>query len=775
MGARTSVGEGRGVARYAWNEGSTKTMLQQNSPEVQPEFGRRRQWVIRALRGHTALLKALGNAAWPFADILLRLWIAQGFLASGVHQMMAASAATMLAHPEPVLSWLSPGGATGAVNVVQIGGGILLVVGLFTRSAAVGMMLLALVGHFAGNASDRQLLTGVLLGWYVCVGAGPLSLDQLLGGLARSAVPFASALLRVGERVRARGSPAYLVALRVWLALGLAMAAIWPRGELPARALQAAIQVLPYACAQPLPRAVALLAAPMLAAGVATRYLAIGLIVHASVGAMMGLGFTGELYWVLALVLLAFHGSGSWSVDRAFRVRLRQRYPEIIGLPPFALTDVPHVVIVGAGFGGLSCATALRGLPVRVTLIDRANHHVFQPLLYQVATAALSPGDIAAPVRPLFRDSFNIEVLFGTVTGVDASSREVQLGGKRVSYDYLVLATGATHGYFGQDAWREHAPGLKRIEDATEIRRRLLMAFEYAEATEDPAERAALLTFLIVGGGPTGVELAGAIAELTRYGMHKDFRRFDPASARIILVQAGARVLPTFPERLSLIAKRSLEQLGVDVRTDCRVECVDGAGARINGEPIAARTVLWAAGVVASAAGRWLGALTDAAGRIKVDADLRVPGYARVYAIGDTAASEGWKGKPVPGLAPAAKQGGRYVAAHIMAHVSGANIPPPFVYRHAGSLATIGRKAAVVDFGHLQLWGAPAWWLWGLVHVGLLVGARNRIATLVNWFWAYLTFSSAVRLITGYAVGTAEEETRDTVPLEPIRGVSVTR
>ena len=775
MAARISLTERPRVARWPWNEGSTTSMLQRNSPRVQEGFGRRRQWIIRALRAHAALLNSLGIATWPFADILLRLWIAEGFLASGMHRMMATSAGTMLAQPEPVLSWLSPAGAAHAVNMVEIGGGILLIAGLFTRTAAGGMMLLALVGHFAGNASDRQPLTGVLLGWYVCVGAGALSLDQLLAGLARSAVPFAAVLLRIGERVRARGSPAYLLALRVWLAFGLAIAGLLPGGHLPARALHAVIEVVPYASASSLPRAAAPIVAALLAAGVATRYVAAGLILEASVGAMMGLGSAGELYWVLALVLLAFHGSGSWSVDRAFRARLRQRYPEIAGLPAFALADVPHVVIVGAGFGGLSCATALRGLPVRVTLIDRANHHVFQPLLYQVATAALSPGDIAAPVRPLFRDSFNIEVLFGTVTGIDASAHEVQLGGKRVGYDYLVLATGATHGYFGQDAWREHAPGLKRIEDATEIRRRLLMAFEYAEATEDPAERAALLTFLIIGGGPTGVELAGAIAELTRYGMHKDFRRFDPASARIILVQAGSRVLPTFPQRLSLFARQSLEQLGVDVRTDCRVEFVDGAGARINGEPIAARTVLWAAGVVASPAGRWLGALTDAAGRIKVDADLGVPGYAEVYAIGDTAASNAWDGKAVPGLAPAAKQGGRYVAAHIMARVSGECEPPPFAYRHAGSLATIGRKAAVVHLGHLQLWGSPAWWLWGLVHVGLLVGVRNRLATLVNWFWAYLTFSSAVRLITGYAVGTAEEGTRDTVPPEPARDASIVR
>jgi putative oxidoreductase len=323
------------------------------------------------------------------------------------------------------------------------------------------------------------------------------------------------------------------------------------------------------------------------------------------------------------------------------------------------------------------------------------------------------------------------------------------VGDKRVPYDYLVLATGATHSYFGRDDWRPFAPGLKRVEDATEIRRRLLTAFEKAEATGDDAERRALLTFLIVGGGPTGVELAGAIAELARYGMEKEFRRFDPASTRVVLVQSGPRVLPTFPERLSAIARQSLESLGVEVLVGSRVEQIDADGVGVSGTRIAARTVLWAAGVVASPAARWLGAAADSAGRAKVESDLTVTGLHNVYAIGDTAASAAWNGQPVPGLAPAAKQGGTYVARHIRARINGAPPPKPFAYRHLGSLATIGRKAAVVDFGRVKLWGAPAWWLWGLVHVGLLVGARNRVSTMVNWFWSYLTFRSAIRLITG--------------------------
>jgi NADH dehydrogenase/putative oxidoreductase len=406
-------------------------------------------------------------------------------------------------------------------------------------------------------------------------------------------------------------------------------------------------------------------------------------------------------------------------------------------------------VIVGAGFGGIACAAGLRRARVAVTLIDRANFHLFQPLLYQVATAALSPADIAMPVRPLFREAFNTRVLLGTVTAVDHERRCVAVDGRELGYDYLVLATGATHGYFGRDEWQANAPGLKRIEDATEIRRRILTAFERAESAEDPAEREALLTFLIVGGGPTGVELAGAIAELARHGMEKEFRSFDPAQARVILVQSGPRVLPAFDESLSQVARQSLERLGVEVRTDSRVEHIDAEGVRVSGELIRSRTVLWAAGVVASPAARWLSAPADRAGRVVVDERLAVPGMAGVFAIGDTAASSAWNGEPVPGLAPAAKQAGAYVARSIRATVEGRPAPPPFRYRHLGNLATIGRKAAVVSFGGLRLWGAPAWWLWGLVHVGFLVGVRNRLATLVNWFWAYLTFRVAVRLITG--------------------------
>jgi putative oxidoreductase len=366
-----------------------------------------------------------------------------------------------------------------------------------------------------------------------------------------------------------------------------------------------------------------------------------------------------------------------------------------------------------------------------------------------VATAALSPGDIAAPVRPLFRDSLDTRILLGQVSGVDTSTQVVMVGNTEIPYDFLVLATGATHSYFGKDHWAPFAPGLKRVEDAIEIRRRILVAFERAEASGDPVEREALLTFLIVGGGPTGVELAGAIAELARFGMDKEFRSFDPADARVILVQSAPRLLPTFPETLAAIARRALEKLNVEVQTGSRVEAIDADGVTVSGARIVAKTVLWAAGVTASPAAKWLGAAADNAGRVKVAADLSVPGHPNVYAIGDTAASDAWKGQAVPGLAPAAKQGGVYVARQIRAKLDGRAAPPGFAYRHLGNLATIGRKAAVADFGFVKLWGAPAWWLWGIVHVGSLLGIRNRVATMVNWFWAYLTYRGGIRLITG--------------------------
>ena len=408
----------------------------------------------------------------------------------------------------------------------------------------------------------------------------------------------------------------------------------------------------------------------------------------------------------------------------------------------------PQVVIVGAGFGGLEAAKALNRVAVDVIVVDRQNHHCFQPLLYQVATAALSPAEIAWPIRHILRQQRNATVLMAEVSGIDLAGRFVHTGAGPISYDYLVIATGATHSYFGRDDWADFAPGLKRIEDATRIRRSILLAFEQAELARDEAERQRLLTFVIVGGGATGVEMAGAIAEIARQTLAKDFRRIDPRSSRIILLEAGPRVLPTLPEDLSRYAERTLTRMGVDVRTSTRVTNCDRRGVDLDRGRIDAGTVIWAAGVVASPAARWLGAEHDRAGRVLVRPDLSLPNHPEVFVIGDAAGIHDQTGAMVPGVAPAAKQMGRYVGRVIAARVDDTPSPPPFRYRSFGDLATIGRRAAVVNFGYLRLKGFVGWLFWSLVHIYFLIGVKNRFIVAFTWLWDYLTFHRGARLIT---------------------------
>jgi len=409
----------------------------------------------------------------------------------------------------------------------------------------------------------------------------------------------------------------------------------------------------------------------------------------------------------------------------------------------------PRVVIVGAGFGGLSAARALRKAPVDVTVIDRRNYHLFQPLLYQVATAGLSPADIASPIRAILRDQPNTSVLLARVEAVDRAARCVIADGRSVPFDYLVVASGARHAYFGHEEWEPFAPGLKKIEDATDIRRNILLAFEKAETELDPVERARLLTLVVIGAGPTGVEMAGAIAELARRALAADFRAIDPAQARVILIEAGPRVLPTFPESLSAAAMRSLQRLGVQVRVGAAVTGCDAAGVTVGDAHIATRTIVWAAGVMASPAARWLGTDKDRAGRVPVGPDLALPDDPSIFVIGDTAAATGADGRMLPGVAPVAKQQGAYVARVIAARVAGRSPSPRFRYRSYGNLATVGRRAAVADFGFVRVTGSLAWLLWGVVHVFFLIGFRNRLAVLIQWLWSYLTFESGSRLITG--------------------------
>jgi NADH dehydrogenase len=405
------------------------------------------------------------------------------------------------------------------------------------------------------------------------------------------------------------------------------------------------------------------------------------------------------------------------------------------------------VVIVGAGFAGLEASKALAKTAVDVTLVDAYNHHCFQPLLYQVATAALSPADVAWPIRAILRAQQNVRVIMARVTAIDVRARRVDTTEIDLPYDYLLLATGSTHSYFGHDDWAPFAPGLKHIADATEIRRRFLLAFERAEVVEDEAARARLLTFVIVGGGATGVEMAGAIAEVARRTLQHDFRRIDPRKSRIILIEAGPRLLPTFPEALSDYARRSLESMGVEVALNRKVIGCGADGVTLDGGRIEAATVIWAAGVVASPAAMWIGAEHDRAGRIKVNPDLTVPGHPDIFAAGDTASILDRDGKAVPGIAPAAKQMGSYVGRVIAARVQGKSSPPPFAYHHLGELAAIGRKSAVVKLGAFQLTGFLGWLFWSAVHIYFLIGLRNRFVVALNWLWSYLTFQRGARLI----------------------------
>ena len=413
----------------------------------------------------------------------------------------------------------------------------------------------------------------------------------------------------------------------------------------------------------------------------------------------------------------------------------------------------PRIVIVGAGFGGLFAAKRLARESVDVILIDRLNYHLFQPLLYQVATAALAPSDIAWPIRSVLSRKKNVTVLLANVTGIDHGGQRVLLENSSVDYDYLILATGSRDAFFGHDEWENWTQGLKTVNDATALRRKLLLAFEEAEMCEDAVERERLLRFVIVGAGPTGVELAGSIAELARYTLARDFRRIDPRSAQVILVEGGDRVLPSFSPKSSRYAQTALERLGVDVRVNTMVTDCDAEGVVVGGKRMPAATVLWAAGVTASPIAEWTGASSDKQGRVPVEDDLSLARSPNVFVIGDAASTTDPNGRQVPGIAPAAKQQGRYAASVIASRLGSRSDPGPFRYRHAGDLATIGRRAAVAEFGKLRLKGRLAWWLWGIAHIYFLIGIPSPVIVSIRWLWQYVTYGRGARLITSNTDG----------------------
>jgi NADH dehydrogenase/putative oxidoreductase len=652
--------------------------------------------------------------------------------------------------------------ARGAIEIICPP---LLVFGLATRFATLPMLILSLVIQFSYQALDQHLFWAILFGWFVVKGAGPISLDALVGrGIAATALPLAAMITRFFGALSGWGDPAIKLFLRCWMAVLFFRSGIMKLGNFDMTEMlfhaQSAQRLLPPELAARLTILLELGCLIFLVLGAGTRITAIILIGLSTIVDPSYQQSIDLAYYLMVLGLITLHGPGALSIDSLLVRALEHRFPSLKGVRTASYEGMPRVVIVGGGFAGVAASKALRNTNCRVTLIDQRNYYLFQPLLWQVATAGLSPADIAGPIRGLFRDQPNVRVVLGAVTDVDVGTREVIMRDVRVPYDYLVVAAGARHSYFGHDEWAQFAPGLKQIEDATSIRSRLLFAFEQAENAESPAMQREMLTFVIVGGGPTGVELAGAIAELARHGLTHEFRVIDPSMARVVLMQAGPRILPTFPEGLSRQATAALTTLGVEVLTDSTVEGIDEEGVVVSRRRVAARSVFWAAGVMASPAAQWLKAEADRAGRVRVVGDLPVPGLPEVFAIGDTALSNGWNGNPVPGLAPAAKQQGRYVASVIKARIEGRPPPAPFRYRHAGSLATIGRKAAVAEFGRLRLSGALAWWVWGLVHVLFLSGMRNRMVVALEWFWAYLTYRPSTRLITGEIA----TPTRSTIP-----------
>jgi NADH dehydrogenase FAD-containing subunit len=673
--------------------------------------------VLTALGRWSAVAGRVGQAGLLLAA---RTWLSQAIFVHQIMMMMRAGG--------------FPGAPPVGDTLIRSLAPLLLATGLATRPVA---LLLVLGG---GQDLSRGPLAGaqaVLLIWLLIGGAGPLSVDFLLrSGLTRVPVWAVRLISQLYAASDALGELILPLGTRVFLATTIAGGiglAIWP---VP---FTGALVTAPWWI---------ILLSWALLLGVATRPVALVLCTLVP-PILLSDGISDRFEVVVLLLLLAVKGPGWLSLDGAAlgwagnNLRMRSRNDEA----------VPHVVVVGGGFGGVAAARSLRWTACRITLIDRRNHYLFQPLLYQVATAALSPADIALPIRSLLRDQRNVTVRLGEVVGVDQAAREVLLPAERLSFDYLVLATGAQHSYFGRDEWAAYAPGLKSIEDATAMRSRMLLAFEQAESERDPAKRDAWLTFVVVGGGPTGVELAGALAELARIGLEKEYRMIDPAAARVILVQSAPRVLPAFSAVLSAHAERSLRDLGVEIRTHAKVTQIDENGVEIDGLRIAAQTTFWAAGVAASPAARWLGQAGDKSGRVIVDDNLAVLGCPGIFAIGDTAASNGWAGSGVPGLAPAAKQQGRHAAAVIRAAIKGHPAPGAFHYRHYGNLATIGRLSAVVEVHRIRLWGAPAWWLWGLAHVLLLAGGRNRATVVLNWVWAYVTYRRGSRLITGTTMG----------------------
>lgn len=720
---------------------------------------RRRLVITHSLHRVGEWLRISNAILAPRMDLIRRLTLAQAFFVSGMLKISDWDNAIYLATHEYPVSWMNPVMAATIGVAIELICPVLLALGLMTRLAVLPLIILTAIAQIVYQPVNTQVFWLIILGYWVIMGTNKDSLDHLLRGLKNSALPMAKTLSRSFHFLTQRVGPFYILLMRLWIAAVLyvaghtAMETMGLSQHLQFLAYQPQLSVLRMEDASFWVTFMCGIGSICIAVGFGTRLVTfLALSVMAVVTHQVDATAAQQVefvYWVMLLTILSFSGPGKYSLDHVIRLAVGRLFPQLDGNLKINLDSLPHVVIVGAGFGGVAAAKTLRTTACRVTLIDKHNYHLFQPLLYQVATAGLSPSDIATPIRSLFRDQNNIRVTLREVSGIDKVGRQVLMTeGAPISYDYLVLATGARHSYFGKDEWAEFAPGMKRVEDAIAVRAKLLKAFEAAENCDDPVMQQQLLTFVIVGGGPTGVELAGALAELAHKGMEDEFRRIDPSKAKIYLVEAGPRLLAVMPEDISTYTKTALEKLGVTVMTNGRVENIDAKGVIVNGQRIYSANVIWAAGVQSSPAAQWLGVEADRAGRVKVGKDFTVPGCEHIYAIGDTVLAEVWNGKPMPGLAPAAKQSGMFVAKHIRAQIEAATPQKEFHYKHYGSLATIGRQAAVADFGAFRMKGTLAWWFWGAVHILFLSNVQSRIAVMFEWVWAYLTFKRSTRLIT---------------------------
>lgn len=705
-----------------------------------------------------ASFKYLLDGLKPIFDLVLRIYLGQIFFISGLLKIMDWDKALYLSQHEYPVSWLDPILAAYVGVSIELVASAFLIIGLLTRFAAFSMLLLTLVIQIEYQVLNTQSIWILLMGWFVIMGAGKLSLDHLMRGIRDSAIVFSRPISLFFTEITRFVGPFYKLTLRFWIACILitggwlvlgSVGDAYPYPVLGYQFSNSWISILQNHWYEVL----LIVSGALIGLGFISRWIALFLLGGIAWVACASIPLTdGQINeavgWVFLLGLILLYGPGTISLDHGIRHGLRRKLRTLLNEEREKQGKLPEVVIIGGGFGGVAAAKALKTTACHVTLIDKHNYHLFQPLLYQVATAGLSPAEIAAPIRALFDDQPNISIVLGEVVDVESTKQTVILkSGDPLHYDYLIIATGAQHSYFGQDAWAAHAPGLKKIEDALSIRQKMLTSFEMAENAKDPDMHEALLTLVIIGGGPTGIELAGAFAELAYQGMENEFRQINPKNAKIILIEAGPRLLGVMPESLANYTEKALTHLGVTVLLNSRVEKIDENGVTANGVFIPTKNVFWAAGVQASSASKWLNASTDRAGRIEVGPDLSVPGCNNVYAIGDTVLANAWNGKPMPGLAPAAKQSGQYIAKLIQRRIEEQTASKPFKYRHYGSLATIGRSLAVVDFGKFQLSGTLAWWFWGGIHLYFINNMRNRMMIMLQWFWSYITFKKSSRII----------------------------